>query len=171
MTSHSSSNSSDRSEPRPSVVQAGKGEKLLLGPRQAPIEIKIGRSHGSSRLAAFMEYIRPGDGIPIHFHENDDELIFIHSGQGIMALAEEDYPIEAGAVVFVPQGVWHGPRNTSLSNDLVMLAVFSPAGVEGYFREFSVAPGEEWAALTEAEATELERRYGIVYKGAEMGDV
>jgi Cupin domain len=65
------------------------GEHLLIGPRRAPVTIKVGRHNNSSRMAVGTENIAPGDRIPIHKHGREDEIIFIHSGEGTMTLGEE----------------------------------------------------------------------------------
>lgn len=170
MSGQSNSDLGDHRKPNPIILKPGQGEKVLLGARQAPVEIKVSRRDGSTGLAAIMEHIRPDDGIPVHRHEDEDELFFIHSGEGVMALGEQEHPIEAGSFVFIPKGTWHGPRNSSASEDLVVVAVFSPSGPEGYFRELGVAPGQDGKALTEEEEIELERRYGIVYRGRNASD-
>jgi quercetin dioxygenase-like cupin family protein len=162
-------NSADSSRPveRPTayVLEIDEGDHRLLGPRRAPICLKVGPEIGSSRFAALTEHIRPGDGIPTHLHENEDELIFIHSGEARITLGEEVHMAHPGANVIIPQGVWHGLRNAHPENDLIMLAVFTPPGVDGYFRAFSTLPDEEWPGLSDRDQAELEARYGIAYRG------
>lgn len=151
---------------KPYLLQLEEGERRLLGPRQAPNWIKADPSAGSSRLTAIMEYISPGDGIPEHLHENEDELIFIHAGEALVLLDGEEHRAQTGALAFVPQGVWHAVRNASEEELLTMLAVFNPPGIEGYFRVFSTEPGESWEGMSVKEEEALEKKHGIVYRGS-----
>lgn len=149
---------------RPYLLQFEEGEKRLLGPRQAPNWVKADPSKGSSRMTALLEVIAPGDGIPEHLHEGEDELIFIHAGKALVLLDGEEHRAQAGALAFVPQDVWHAVRNPSADEDLVMLAVFNPPGIEGYFRGFSIEPGETWEAMPVDAERALEKKHGIVYR-------
>jgi mannose-6-phosphate isomerase-like protein (cupin superfamily) len=60
-------------------------------------------------------------------HLNNDELIFIHKGEGEFTLGEQIVAVKTGTVVFVPRGVWHGLQNTGEEN-LLMVFQYSPAG-------------------------------------------
>lgn len=150
----------------PYVLNKEEGEKRLLGPRAASVIIKASRETGAGKLTALLERIGPGDAIPVHRHEKEEELIFIHTGEGKITLGERDIRVAAGSVALVPQGTWHGVRNACDQEDLIMLAVFSPVGVEGYFRDFSVAPGERWTGMSPQEQEKLEKRYGVDYRGS-----
>ena len=47
----------------------------------------------------------PGRKMRIHKHLNNDELIFIHKGEGTLTLDEELIKVKTGDVVFVPRGL------------------------------------------------------------------
>jgi quercetin dioxygenase-like cupin family protein len=109
--------------------------------------------------------VSPGTVIPVHLHENEDEIIFIQSGAGEATLGESTVTLAAGATLFVPQGTWHGGRNTG-TETLKWIAIYSPSGFEGYFREIGRrAPDEPPRARTPAEREAMDRRYGIRYRG------
>lgn len=143
----------------PIVLHQGEGENYLLGPRRAPVVIKVSPETGSRHMSAIMEIVGPGDAIPEHIHDDADELIFVHSGAGVEILGVHEYRIEEGTLVFVSQGTWHGLRNASPDRDLVMLAVFSPTGFEGFFRAFGTEPNQEWVEPSTNEITEMRRKY------------
>jgi len=148
----------------PYVLAVEEGEHLLLGQRRAPFWIKASTATGSHHLTAAMERIRPGDAIPVHRHQDADELIFLHSGSGSIVLGDTEVPLEAGSLAFVPRGTWHGPRNTHPSTELHILAVFSKPGIDGYFRSIGSKPGEDPPSLPPSEEADLEKRYGITYR-------
>ncbi len=101
----------------------------------------------------------------MHLHEREGEIIYIHSGTGVAIVGEAQSPIQAGSILYVPQGTWHGGQNTGPSV-MLWVAIYSPSGFEGYFREIAIQPGtgapprrtpEQWAAL--------DSQYGIRYRG------
>ena len=57
-----------------------------------------------------MEDMIPGRKMRIHKHLNNDELIFIHKGEGTFTLDEQSIEVKTGTVVFVPRGrmAWTG---------------------------------------------------------------
>jgi len=46
----------------------------------------------------------------------------------------EERTVGVGESVFIPRGVTHSYRNVG-DTDVAMLTIFSPAGMEGWFRE------------------------------------
>ena len=148
----------------PYILNHEEGEELQLGPRKASLFLKATPETGSHNMTAIMEKIPPGDGIPVHKHVNEDELIFIHSGKALITLGDEEFLANSGSTIFVPEGVWHGPRNPSSDQDLLMLAIFSSTGIENYFRGFSVNQGEDWVKWDKEKEMEFEQSHGVVYK-------
>jgi quercetin dioxygenase-like cupin family protein len=71
------------------------------------------------------EQIAAGTSIPVHMHEHEDEIIFIHRGQGTATVGEEIVPVKEGATVYVPKGIWHAVQNDEAR---------SPSTCCGYFR-------------------------------------
>jgi oxalate decarboxylase/phosphoglucose isomerase-like protein (cupin superfamily) len=109
----------------------------------------------------------PGRKMRVHKHLNNDELIFIHKGEGTLTLGESTYQVKTGDVVFIPRGVWHGLDNTS-EQDLQMVFQYTPAGFEQYFIENGTPVGMPAKVKTEEEYAATEKKYGMVYqdKGA-----
>jgi len=46
-----------------------------------------------------------------HTHD-DEEVYFVVSGEGIMVVGDEEYPIKAGDGLYVPPGVFHTTKQT-----------------------------------------------------------
>jgi quercetin dioxygenase-like cupin family protein len=81
---------------------------------------------GAERLCVFEQWAEIGTGAPRHLHPEDEELILVLSGQGLLEVDGENEALDAGDTVVLPPGVWHGFVNTG-DFTLHTLAVFSSA--------------------------------------------
>ena len=146
------------------VVHEDEGEHILTGRRKVPMTIKISKiKHGVDNISFSIEDMIPGRKMRIHKHLNNDELIFIHKGEGTLTLDKQTIEVKTGTVVFVPRGVWHGLDNTGKEN-LLMVFQYSPAGFEEYFIENGTLVGIPAKERTEEEFALTEKKYGMVYK-------
>ena len=146
------------------VVREDEGIHLVTGRRKVPVTIKISKAkYGVDGISFCVEDQSPGRKMRVHKHLNNDELIFIHKGEGTLTLDEEAVQVKAGDVVFVPRGTWHGLDNTGKEN-LLMVFQYSPAGFEEYFIENGTLAGMPAKEKTEEEYSLTEKKYGIVYK-------
>ena len=145
------------------VVHEDEGIHILTR-RKVPITIKISQAkHGVNGISFCVEQMEPGSKMRIHKHLNNDELIFINKGEGILTLGEQSIEVKTGTVVFVPRGVWHGLENTGKEN-IRMVFQYSPAGFEQYFIENGTPLGMPAKERTEEEYAIAEKKYGMVYK-------
>lgn len=146
------------------VVRESEGIHILTGRRKVPITIKISKAkHGIEGISFCVEEQSPGRKMRVHKHLDNDELIFIHGGEGTLTLDEETIEVKTGDVVFVPRGTWHGLDNTG-KEVLQMVFQYSPAGFEEYFIENGTLAGMEAKERTAEEYTATEKKYGMVYK-------
>lgn len=146
----------------PAALSETDGELVYVG--RDPVRIKISPSGAPGRFGMIVQDVSPGTTIPVHRHEKEDEVIFIQSGSGEAILGDERVGVSPGSTLFVPQGTWHGGRNTG-SQTLKWIAVYSPAGFEGYFREIGRrAPDDSPPARTPEERRALDDRFGIRYR-------
>ena len=145
------------------VVHEDEGEHILTR-RQVPMTIKISKKKdGIDNISFSIEEQTPGRKMRIHKHLYNDELIFIHRGEGTMTLDEQSIEVKTGSVIFVPRGTWHGLDNTGNEN-LLMVFQYSPAGFEEYFIENGTPLGAPAKVRTEEERALTEKKYGMVYK-------
>ena len=146
------------------VLGPDEGEVYLIGPRQGRVIIKVDkRTTGIDAFSLLTEDIVPGDGIPVHKHAAEEELIYIERGRGAFTFGETEYAVEPGSMSLVPRGTWHGLRNTG-DEMLRMVFGYSPAGFEEYFRFIGVREGESWKGLADDEWARINAAYGIVYR-------
>lgn len=104
------------------------------------------------------EDLPPDSAIRVHLHQHEDEIIVIRMGSGIATLGDDEVAVRAGAIVYVPQGVWHGLRNNG-TDTLGMSAIYSPPGFEQAFKDRLLHPNR-----TPAEAEASRKKHGIVYR-------
>ena len=146
------------------VVRENEGTHILTGRRKVPITVKISKARdGVDGISFCVEDQTPGRKMRIHKHLNNDELIFIHKGEGTLTLDEETIEVKTGDVIFVPRGTWHGLDNTGKEN-LQMIFQYSPAGFEEYFIENGSPVGMATKERTVEEYAATEKKYGMIYK-------
>jgi mannose-6-phosphate isomerase-like protein (cupin superfamily) len=78
--------------------------------------------------------VAAGGGPPPHRHLAEDELFTITEGSISFAAGDEFRLVSSGESVFVPRGTRHVYRNEQ-ATPARMIAVYTPAGMEGWFRE------------------------------------
>jgi mannose-6-phosphate isomerase-like protein (cupin superfamily) len=147
---------------RPWVVLGPRdGEALRLRPpsRSGNVTIKVDRKNvGSSRIAMGHQRLGPGASIPVHLHEHQDEIIFVHAGRGAALFDRRRVPVRARTTIFVRRGIWHGVENTGHA-DLHLVWIISPPGLEDMFRDISVPKGGRPHSMTRDEFVALVRRH------------
>jgi mannose-6-phosphate isomerase-like protein (cupin superfamily) len=75
----------------------------------------------------------PGDGTPLHVHQNEDEYLFVLEGTARFALGDKVFDAEAGTMVTLPRNIPHAWGNRS-DLRLRIAAVCHPGGVEEALR-------------------------------------
>ncbi|PHM70006.1 cupin domain-containing protein [Xenorhabdus kozodoii] len=86
------------------------------------------------RVSILEATIPPGGGPPRHNHENEDEIFYVTYGSLEISAGEQTFTATAGSLVFVPQGMMHGFRNTT-RDFAKQLLIFTPGGFERFFFE------------------------------------
>ena len=143
------------------------GEALRLRPpsRSGNVTIKVDRrTAGSPLLAVGHQRLGPGASIPVHLHEHQDEVLFVHAGRGTAVFDGRSVPIRTRSTIFVRRGVWHGVDNTSRA-DLHLIWIISPPGLEEMFRDISVRKGRRPEPMSRDEFAALVRRHRMRVRG------
>lgn len=100
-----------------------------------------------SGMSAVSLFFAPGQGHARHNHPDNEQFIFVISGEGEMIVERDDghpvtEPIRAGDLVSIPRGAYHSTFNTGWE-PIRILAVYSPPGPDTTMRnssEFEVVP-------------------------------
>lgn len=156
----SSSSSSDKAHAG-YVLRAGEGEVLQRGKGNTVI-IKVDPKTGSPSMAMGTQSLESGAGIPVHQHEHEDEVLFVHDGGGVAVLGEQRKSVGKGDTIYIPHGVWHGVETQS--GGISLLWVVTPPGLEGFFREISTPPGAPPKVLTPAQIEDIGHKHGVRFK-------
>lgn len=68
-------------------------------------ETNLSRAMGLSQLGASYFEVKPGEAaFPFHVHYQEDEIIFIVSGEGTYRFGAKSYPVTAGSFLSAPAG-------------------------------------------------------------------
>jgi quercetin dioxygenase-like cupin family protein len=144
------------------VLGANEGEHLIHFRDHGNIFIKLSSATGSENFALGTQQVMAGTGIPIHRHFKMDEAFYILEGSGIVILDDVRHSFEKGAMIFIPKNSWHGFENPD--QELLVLWVVSPAGLDGFFRETCNPPGVPPKQLTREQVKEIAWKYDTEFR-------
>jgi quercetin dioxygenase-like cupin family protein len=123
-------------------------------------------THG--QFALFEAAARRGNVPPPHIHRREDETIYVLEGKIVVSVGDRTIKGTPGTMVFLPRDVRHS--FTIESEQSRMLFLLTPAGLEGWFKEFSVpAPAMTLPPADEPAYQEVQRmleaapRYGLEF--------
>jgi len=144
------------------VLGSDGGEHLVHFRNPGNILIKIDPATGSSNLALGTQQVPVGAGIPIHRHFEMDEAFYVLEGGGTFILNDTPHRFERGGTIFIPKNAWHGFANPD--QELLLLWIVTPTGLEGFFRETCAPPGVPRKQLTRDQVNEIARKYGTEFR-------
>lgn len=80
-----------------------------------------------------LNYVEHAPGVTFtpHVHERSEDVIVILKGRGHIVSNDDFIPFEAGDVLYVPAGVYHGTTNTG-DEPLIMFSCQAPPDVALY---------------------------------------
>src|SRR5215469_219436 len=79
---------------------------------------------------------KKGNVPPPHIHHLEDEIFYVLEGEIVVSVNDRTIKVTPGTMVFLPRDVRHS--FTIESEQVRMLQLLTPAGLEGWFKEFSV---------------------------------
>ena len=147
------------------ILQPEEGEVLLLGgPPGGRVIIKVDPAKtGSPQMAMGIQYVE--GAIPVHQHEHEEEILFVHRGQGVGILGDQRVPVQAGTTIYIPPGTWHGLQNTADEASQIMWVVTPGSGgqtqLEHFFRAVGVPQGTEVQSLTPEQFADIMEKHGM----------
>ena len=144
------------------VLGVNEGEHLIHFRDHGNIFIKFGSGTGSDNLALGTQQVMAGGGIPVHRHLYMNEAFYILEGQGTVTLNDVSHSFQKGATVFIPKNTWHGFANPD--EDLLLLWITAPAGLDGFFRETCSPPGMPTKQFTREPIREIALKYGTEFR-------
>jgi quercetin dioxygenase-like cupin family protein len=147
----------------PLVLPPGGGERIWITGDTVKIKATAADTRGA--LTVLEVEAAPGSGPPPHLHGNEDESFYVLEGTFELLIGERTVLLEPGAFALVPRGVVHRFRNAG-DRPGRMLILFTPGGLEGFFREAGAAAAADSPVppVDEAEIARTEvagERYGL----------
>jgi hypothetical protein len=121
-------------EPAPSASIPSSGPPLTVSIPDFIDKNFIGRDPMKESILACkpMETVRllqMRDNIAPHVHDGIDEIIYVVAGEGAMRIGEEQSPIRAGSLVFVPNGNGHSIERKG-KNPLIVVSTLVGSACE-----------------------------------------
>jgi quercetin dioxygenase-like cupin family protein len=111
---------------------------------------------------------RKGNGPPPHIHHREEETFYVLEGEMTVSVGDRTIKATPGTMVFLPRDVVHS--FTVESQQARVLILLTPAGMEGWFKEFSMpAPTMTLPPAAEVPYSEIQRmlevgpQYGIEF--------
>jgi quercetin dioxygenase-like cupin family protein len=114
------------------AVTPGQGERIWIVGDTMTFKA-TGESTGGSLLLA-ENLTAPGGGPPPHIHSGEDEFFSVLDGTFEIRIGDELHVVGPGGFAYVPRGTVHNFRNTADTPSRILIG-FTPAGIEGFFRE------------------------------------
>ena len=116
---------------------------------------------------ALMEQVTRNNNVPPpHIHHREDEVFYVLEGEVTFSVGDRTIKATPGTMVCLPRDVAHSFEIDS--EQVRMLILLTPAGFEGWFKEFSVpAPTMTLPPQVEVPYSDIQRmlesslRYGI----------
>jgi quercetin dioxygenase-like cupin family protein len=106
-------------------------------------EIHLEGADTGGAFCLLVDHPPAGWALPPHRHAGEAETIHVVAGTFAMEVGGETVEAGPGATVHVPRGVVHSGRCVDGPGQRVV--IFSPAGMEAFFRETGAdAPGAEF---------------------------
>jgi quercetin dioxygenase-like cupin family protein len=114
------------------AMAGGEGERLWIVGDTMTLKA-TGESTGG-RLVLLENLTAPGGGPPPHVHTREDEFFHVLDGTFEIRIGGDVYHVGPGGFAYVPRGTVHNFRNAADSPSRILIG-FTPAGMEGFFRE------------------------------------
>lgn len=113
-------------------IAAGEGERIWIVGDTMTLKA-TGESTGGS-LVLLENLTAPGGGPPPHIHTREDEFFYVLDGTFTVRIGDELHSLGPGGYAYVPRGTVHNFRNTADTPSRLLVG-FTPAGMEGFFRD------------------------------------
>jgi quercetin dioxygenase-like cupin family protein len=141
----------------PKILPPGAGRpQNILGDNQT---IRLTGKDTRGVFAMFEQNNPPGVGVPLHLHQNEDELFHILEGSMSFTVAGETTIATAGTTVFLPRNVPHEFMTVGEVQVKTLLQVF-PSGAEFMFDELNALPA---GPPDMAKVLEICARFGVIF--------
>jgi len=106
----------------------------------------------------------PGDGVPAHVHDRDEEFYYVLEGAYEFQAGDQRYVAEAGSIVVIPRHVPHSFRNSSGAVARALM-IFRPGGFDELLGEIRQCAAS--GTLDEHRRKAIHAKWGVTFLTAE----
>ncbi len=96
--------------------------------------------------------LKPGEDIGLEVHKENDQFFRFEQGDGQVVIDGNEYAVKDGDAIIVPAGAEHNVINLSLTENLKLYTIYSPAhhkdGIVRATKEEAEANDEEFDGVT-----------------------
>jgi quercetin dioxygenase-like cupin family protein len=114
------------------TLEPGTGERLWIAGDTMWFKATAADTGGAFTLIEVLA--APGGGPPPHVHDNEEETFYVLDGVFDILIGDRFVRAERGAFALVPRGTVHRFR-CSGDRPGRLLILFTPGGIEGFFRQ------------------------------------
>jgi quercetin dioxygenase-like cupin family protein len=145
------------------VLGVAEGERYWIAGDTLTFKATAADTGGAYTLIEILA--APGEGPPPHIHGNEDETFYVLDGRFEIQVGERAIDAGPGTFALVPRGTVHRFRCVA-ERPSRMLVMFTPGGLEGFFREAGIRAARDGQAPP-VDAAEIARtevaaaRYGL----------
>lgn len=148
----------DEFHQEPVVVLPDSGEQLNIAGSKTLHKVKSSATNG---VFSVLEFVTPpGEGVAVHVHEREDELVYLLEGEIEVTLGNQKMKAVPGVMALLPRGIPHGFKNIGNKPSRVLDTIL-PGQFDNYFVELAAlyAAGDP----AEKQIDALSIKYGIKY--------
>jgi mannose-6-phosphate isomerase-like protein (cupin superfamily) len=145
-----------QAERQPLFVRPGEGQSF------DDLTCRVSSASTRGEYCAFEFTTPPGQGVPLHVHQREDELYYILEGAYEIRCGSTLFVAEAGAMAVLPRNIPHAFHNAG-KTPARALTVFIPGGFDHFVEELSRLSPKD--AEDEEKRNVIRRRYGIEMLG------
>ena len=123
------------------VASAGEGKKFnVLGHSITAI---LAKKNTEGNYYVFECITPPGQGIPPHVHDREDELIYVVDGEFGIMLGGKNFVAKAGDEIYFPKHVPHAFQNIGSKAGKTLWTVVPGGNFEEFFDQLGALPAGE----------------------------
>ncbi|HEX3290542.1 MAG TPA: cupin domain-containing protein [Gaiella sp.] len=152
------------SEMRPFVLGAGEGARLRNP--TSDVVLKLREADCGHATNVFEIEVAPGQGPPLHFHEAQDEWLYVLGGEFRFRIDDEVAAGDTGAFVFLPRHVQHTWQSVGEGPGR-LLGAFVPPALERFFERFATIEKDEASV---EDFTTLAKEDGMIVVGPPLAE-
>ena len=119
------------------IVYATEG--MLLNVLGDTPTVKLSGKDTGGKFTIISQNNPPGVGIPMHVHENEDEVFKVLEGQIEFDTQGKKTILSAGDMIFLPRRIPHAFQVVGNQNAKALVTAY-PSGIEDMFEELAALP-------------------------------